>query len=386
MRCNVCPHRCELSSGQTGLCRVRQNIGGEIQYLAADTLSSVCPFWSQCGAGSYCVNQPGCSWTCTFCVTTDDVNPELSAPAWNPNVELPMTQDGYLDKRKVIGRPTPLRLATTIPRTPEQVIEDWKSSNKPWFAIPSTEPSVHVEGVKEIFAGVKEAGGSVFIGTNGWWTEELLEILGPLVDAVDVGLKASGNELFLRRVAGASRSAPIFETIKGLVSHGVSVTVSDIPLYHAAWERDFEQVCDFISDEVPAREFPRLRLRPWGGRIPEEAFGHFKSGLPVRVQEEGAPVAGLWDRSRAHLILRASSIAVTAIDSLWIDTGHFSEQERQFLIDELPPWTVEEGKIIRASATPQVLGAPVETTAYEIDFEQVKQNAQARTRTRARER
>jgi hypothetical protein len=294
---------------------------------------------------------------------------------------------GWIPKQARGNRaPTPLLLKSTIHRTPEQVVADWKASQKPWFAIRSTEPSVHVEGVKEIFAGVKEAGGSVFIGTNGWWTEELLEILGPLVDAVDVGLKASANELFLRKVAGAPRSAPIFDTIKGLVSHGVSVTVSDIPLYHAAWEQEFEQVCDFISDEVPAREYPRLRLRPWGGRIPEEAFGHFKSGLPVRVQEEGAPVAGLWDRSRVHLILRASLLAVTSIDSLWIDTGHFSERERQFLIDELPPWTVEEGKIIRASATPQVIGAPLDTTAYEIDFNIVKQNAQARTRTQARER
>ena len=75
MRCNVCPHHCELNEGQTGLCRARRNDGknivsinyGKITSIALDPiekkpLSKFYPGSMILSVGSF-----GCNMDCPFC-------------------------------------------------------------------------------------------------------------------------------------------------------------------------------------------------------------------------------------------------------------------------------------------------------------------------------
>src|SRR5258708_17475534 len=83
VRCNVCPHRCEIDAGQAGLCSVRVNRAGSL-YLDASARGIIChpdpiekkPFYhflpgSQC----YSVGVQGCNMNCPYCI-----NWELSQP------------------------------------------------------------------------------------------------------------------------------------------------------------------------------------------------------------------------------------------------------------------------------------------------------------------
>lgn len=39
--CNICPHHCNLKEGQTGLCRARKNINGQITAINYGKLTAL---------------------------------------------------------------------------------------------------------------------------------------------------------------------------------------------------------------------------------------------------------------------------------------------------------------------------------------------------------
>lgn len=370
VRCNVCAYRCELSEGQVGRCRVRRNDGGVINYLAYDAMGAVCPFVGHCGAGTYCVGKPSCNWSCSFCLNSSETVPEFF-DAFGGAGETPLTDDGYLDKKSLIGAKLPLfPLDAMRKKDPGQVVEDWKQSGLGWFAIRLTEASIHVESTSEMFRLVREAGGKVMIATNGYWTPELLEVMAPLVDLVDVGLKGSANRKFMSKVAGVPKTEPIFETITGLVEHGCEVIVSDLPLYHRDWESDFARVCSFVAETVPERDYPRLSLAPFGGHTAAVAFGHFKLGIPVEIRP-----AVFYD-SRANLLLRAVEIALEHLDMVWMQGfGALPKEEIRPLWDALPEPKAIEGAAMRVGRTS--LGTVVDLREAGFDVEGMRANIEA---------
>ncbi|MPZ68798.1 MAG: hypothetical protein GEU71_04640 [Actinobacteria bacterium] len=370
VRCNVCAFRCELSEGQVGRCRVRRNDGGEINYLAYDAMGAVCPFVGQCGAGTYCVGKPSCNWSCSFCLNSSETIPEFF-DAFGGAGETPLTDDGYLDKKSLLGAKLPMfPLETMKKKDPKQVVEDWKASGLGWFAIRLTEASIHVESTSEMFKLVRAAGGNVLIATNGYWTSELLQVMAPLVDVVDVGLKGSANRKFMSKVAGVPKIEPIFETIEGLVSHGCAVMVSDLPLYHRDWESDFSRVCAFIADTIPERDYPRLSIAPFGGHTPAVAFGHFKLGIPVEIRPQ------VFYDSRANLMLRAVEIALEHLDMVWMQGfGALPKEEIQPLFEALPEPKVIEGAAIRVGRTQ--LGTVIELEQAAMDLPRMRERVDA---------
>ena len=39
--CNICPHHCNLKEGQTGLCRARKNVNGQITAINYGKLTAL---------------------------------------------------------------------------------------------------------------------------------------------------------------------------------------------------------------------------------------------------------------------------------------------------------------------------------------------------------
>lgn len=243
---------------------------------------------------------------------------------------LPLTGDGFLNKKALRGpqlQVFPLARVERHRKDAAQVVDDWKASGRQWIAIRTIEPSIHVDVVAEIFGAVKALGGHTFINTNGYWTPELVEVFGPLVDAVDVGFKGSANERFYRKVVGVSCIEPIFETIAALVERGVYVLVSDIPLYHDDFESDFTNLCRFIADTIPESDAPRLKLYPWAGNTPSVAFGDFQPGIPDPEGFNGF--------NRGALLGEAAKIALGFMDRVWVamralDSGPSWEESSLF--------------------------------------------------------
>jgi pyruvate formate lyase activating enzyme len=73
--CNICPHHCNLKEGQTGLCRARKNINGEITAINYGQLTALAldpiekkplnRFYP--GSNILSVGSFGCNLKCLFC-------------------------------------------------------------------------------------------------------------------------------------------------------------------------------------------------------------------------------------------------------------------------------------------------------------------------------
>lgn len=371
-RCDTCAYQCELSPGQVGICRIRRNVAGEIVYEAFGTATVKCPLIGSCGADSFCVAAPSCNWSCSFCSSASNTQPELARA--ERTGELTQTEDGFVDRKAIRGRGlTMFPLMEKFPRMdPGDVVEEWRASGKSFFAMRTSEPSIHYETVKPILEGVRNLGGKTFINTNGYWTPRLVDELGPLLDGVEVGVKASGNERFLRKVAGVPKFMPVLETIRGLVSHGCTVHVSDIPVYHGGWERDFERLAEFVAEVVPHNpDFPRMSLYRWLDAT--RALGNYRAGIPRH-----APGGSFAIEDRSGLLARAAQIAVQHLGSCWVSLafGHLSQTpkgdafEAQEFIRQLgKAEVVREGGVFRVARDREALGQVVEVTPAPIDKE-----------------
>lgn len=377
IQCNVCAHRCKLGEGQTGICRVRKNVGGEIQYLAYNSPQNVCPLVGNCAAGTFCASPPSCNWSCSFCTSAAITMPEVDeavTEAYDNDTPLPLTSEGYLDQRAIRGKrviPLPMAMLEAKPpdevellkrdigmepsqiASPTELVEAWKRSGEAGFGMRGSEPIIHLEAVIETFSAIREAGGFVLINTNGYWTPESLELLAPHIDQVEIGFKGSGNPEFMRKVASVPKMEPVYETIKGLAQYPIDILISDVPVLHETWEDDFRALSKFISETLPPRDFPRLKLYPWKNRIPQEAFGKFVAGRPTGGTDSKLGYLGYY----AHLE-DAARIALEHLDSVWFSMVWSKTQDGKSLLNSMADLAVaEEGAaLVRVAKTPEALG------------------------------
>lgn len=387
-QCNACAWKCQLAPGAVGICRVRAaDESGEVQYFGAPSMSAKCPLISVCGAGTFCIGAPAgspasCNWACSFCSSAIVTLPE-SAPIitpkeaeghgmepWPEDKPVPLTREGFLKVRKMRGAQRAVEMKQSLDIEPEALINAWRESGKPGFAIRSTEPAIHVDALLPVFKAIRAEGGFIAYNTNCYWTPQLVELMAPHVDQVEIGFKGSGNEEFLKKVAGVPRMGPVWETFKALSEYDhIDLIVSDIPVIHETWEEDFDKLVDFIAEHVPARDYPRLIVRPWGGNVPFGAFGKYQAGAPYG-----------YGTSRAILMNWATRRALKKLEMVWIE-GLDSREQTGFEDVLGESYVVaREGKLQRAARNVEDLGEVLEVTELDLDPEQVVEAARIRMR------
>ena len=75
VECQLCPNRCLLNPGQTGTCRVRENIDGKLYSLSygkpvtihVDPIEKKPLFHFLPGANAFSLATVGCNLSCSFC-------------------------------------------------------------------------------------------------------------------------------------------------------------------------------------------------------------------------------------------------------------------------------------------------------------------------------
>ena len=168
--CQVCMHRCTLSSGQTGLCGARKNENGKIvcanygriTSLALDPIEKKPLKHFRPGSLILSVGSYGCNLRCPFC----------------QNHEISMAGEGDVHSPYV----PPQRLA--------DLALEWKErAGNIGIAYTYNEPLVGWEYVRDTARLVKENGMANVLVTNGTAAPEILEELLPLIDAMNIDLK-----------------------------------------------------------------------------------------------------------------------------------------------------------------------------------------------------
>lgn len=239
VRCALCPHRCRIRPGETGLCRARRNRDGmltaesygRVSALALDPvekkpLRRFRPGGMVLSAGSY-----GCNLRCPFCQN------------YGISMERPETR--FLSPEALAARALELADRGNI-----------------GAAFTYNEPLVGYEYVLDAAKRLKESGQSVVMVTNGFVEEEPLKELLPWVDAWNIDLK-SFREAGYRALGG--KLAPVLRTIRAAAAHShVEVTALIVPGHNDSLE-EMEEMAAWLASVDPgiplhvSRYFPRYR-------------------------------------------------------------------------------------------------------------------------------
>jgi pyruvate formate lyase activating enzyme len=205
VKCNLCAHRCVIMPGKIGICNVRENINGTLytkvygrtiaQHIDPVEKKPLYHFYP--GSLAYSIATPGCNFKCLFCQ-----NWEISQVTDNSILE-----SGY-------------------EAIPEKIVRDAKNARCKSIAYTYTEPTIFFEYSFDIARLANEEGLKNIYVSNGYMTLEMLDMISPYLDAINVDLKAFSEKTY-RRLIGA-RLQPVLDSLKKIKKLGIWLEVTSL--------------------------------------------------------------------------------------------------------------------------------------------------------------
>ncbi len=179
--CNICPHQCKLDEEQIGLCMARSNKNGKVVAINYGLLTSIAldpiekkPLYRFFpGSKILSVGSFGCNFRCSFCQ-----NHEISMAKIN------QVETKYISPKDLI-----------------QIAKEFVPEGNIGIAFTYNEPLIGYEYVLECAKLSRQEGLKTVLVTNGYINEEPLLTLLPLIDALNIDLKAF-REDFYRDIKG----------------------------------------------------------------------------------------------------------------------------------------------------------------------------------------
>ena len=232
IQCDLCPHKCKLSPGQPGICKVRENRDGELvalNYFVASSMAvdpiekkplhNFFPGSKILSFGTY-----GCNFSCQFCQNYT-ISKEFSPSRLeNPN----LTKEFFVKS-----------------------LEELDTKNLNDFvgvAYTYSEPTVWAETILELGPIVRNMGLKNVIVTNGFINQKPLEDFLEFTDAFNIDLKAFDDDFYKKYSGG--RLQPVLETIKTASKKAhVELTNLIIPTLNDSDEH-FVKLRDWVAEEV----------------------------------------------------------------------------------------------------------------------------------------
>ncbi len=297
VRCSLCPHRCTIRSGASGICRVRRNAAGKMKLPFYGLLSATAldPIEKKPlhhflpGSGVFSAGFVGCNMRCPFCQN------------WT------ISQSTETATERI---------------SPQALVDAAISSGAPSIAYTYSEPSIHIEYLLDTMRLARKGGLYNVLVTNGCLLEGPARELLSLVDAANVDLKCWSAEAYRSRLGGDLESVLAFiriaaglchlevttlvvpglsdrdEDIDG-ISRFISSLSSDIPLhlsaYHPAWREDSAPTGSRDIERLAARASLSLRYVYIGNILGSRAdtVCPFCSAIVVRRRGYSTDATGL---------------------------------------------------------------------------------------------
>ena len=252
VKCLLCPHKCVISPGKTGICCIRKNIDGT---LVALTYSRICscnldpiekkplyhfhPKTMILSLGSI-----GCNLACPFCQNWQIAQPREVFPGE--------------DMEKVVSRVTD----SLSPKQAGDLALAYLKNDNIGLAYTYNEPFVWFEYVYETAKLARENGLKNVLVTNGYVNEEPLKKLLPYIDAMNIDVKGFSDEIY-RKLGG--KLAPVLRTVE-IASKKCHVELTNLLVpglndSREEIEKLVEWVASKVGKETPlhfSRYFPYL--------------------------------------------------------------------------------------------------------------------------------
>lgn len=241
IQCQVCNHFCLIKENKSGICGIRKNINGKINLqtynypvsIAIDPIEKkpLYHFLPNTKILSYATT--GCNFSCGFC------------------------QNHSISQLKSVEAPYG-------EITPERMIEIAKEYKTPSIAATYTEPTVFFEYAFDIMKLAKKSGIKNVWVSNGYFSEKVLNLIIPYLDAINVDLKSFNEETY-KKLGGNLQ--PVLENIKTLHKNNIHIEITTLLVTDLNdSEEEINQISKFIANidkNIPfhiSKFFPRYKF------------------------------------------------------------------------------------------------------------------------------
>lgn len=234
--CNLCRFYCKILPDRWGICGVRKNIDGKLYSFVyenaiavhVDPIEKKPLFHVFPGSPSFSIATMGCNFHCKFCQNSD------IAQINNPQDRLKEMED-----IKIPGQYLSVEAAVK-----SAIDQKCKS-----IAYTYTEPTIFFEYAYAMCKmAVRHDIINVFV-TNGYMSEEAVEIIFPYLHAANVDLKGFNSD-FYRKQIGAKLDS-VLDSLKLMKQKGIwlEVTTLVVPGYSDD-KTELRKIARFISNEL----------------------------------------------------------------------------------------------------------------------------------------
>jgi len=210
VKCQVCQRRCVISDGQVGFCLSRVNKNGQLYsllygivngHLQVDPIEKKPFYHFKPGSQVVSVGSFGCNFRCQQCLN------------WWTSWGQPATAN--LEK---LAKEKSWPLESCLEIQPEKIIDLVIEKGYQGIALTYNEPVIWLEFAYDLAKLAKKANLYTVFVTNGSWTKESLDLIGPYLDAVNIDFKGFSKKTYTKQNAffGEIPGLAIYAQKKGI--------------------------------------------------------------------------------------------------------------------------------------------------------------------------
>ena len=243
IECLLCPHRCHIANGKTGICRSRRNEDGVLRSevygkpcsLAIDPIEKKPLYHFHPGTKCLSIACTGCNFRCLNCQ-----NHEIS--------QVSPSDVGHYDL------------------TPQNVVSLCIEHHCPGIAYTYTEPLTYLEYITDTARLAHQNGLWNILVTAGYICQGPLKDLLPYLDAANIDLKSFSDDIY-QHVNGGHLQ-PVLDTILAMHDAGVWIELTNLIIPGVNDDLHMiRRMCRWIANnglsDQPlhfSRFFPRYRM------------------------------------------------------------------------------------------------------------------------------
>lgn len=239
VECLACPRRCSVAEGKYGFCGIRWNIDGKLYLVshglaiavAIDPIEKKPLYHFNPGSMVLSIATTGCNWACIFCQNWD------------------------ISQRRVIAG---------WKLDPEVVVKLAEAYGAHGITYTYNEPIVFIEYAYDIGMIAKKHGLFNTMVTNGYMSDETIDLVAKFMDAATVDLKGHGDPEFARKLSSVPDTEPVFHAMVELKRKGVFIEVTDlvVPKYGDSIEKARKLARWIVENLGPETPLHFLRFHP----------------------------------------------------------------------------------------------------------------------------
>ena len=239
VECTACPRRCKIGDGQHGFCGIRWNFDGKLYLVshglaiavAIDPIEKKPLYHFNPGSMVFSMSTTGCSWACAFCQNWD------------------------ISQRRVIA-------GWRLP--PELAVKLAYSYGAQGITYTYNEPVVFIEYAYDVGVLAKKHGLFNTMVTNGYMTDETIDLVTKFIDAATIDLQGNGDPEFAKKFCLVPDVEAVFHAMAELKRKGVFVEVTDlvVPRYGDNLDQARKMIRWIVENLGPETPIHFLRFHP----------------------------------------------------------------------------------------------------------------------------